>query len=78
MLTVERQASYYLEQALVAMLAARSNCAVAPAADYVTWPRPPEATECRAVMHHYVAGSKRWYFQHNWRRTIGIIPEVDT
>lgn len=59
--------SYYLEQALVAVLVAGRECAVAPAADYVTLPRPPEATACRAVMHHYVAGSKRWYFQHNWR-----------
>ena len=67
-LTVDRHASYYLEQALVAMLAARQPCTIAPAADYLTWPHPPEATECRAVMHHYVAGSKRWYFQHNWRR----------
>jgi hypothetical protein len=41
---------------------------VAPAADYVTLPPPAEARRCSAVMHHYVAGSKRWYFQHNWRR----------
>jgi hypothetical protein len=60
--------SYYLEQALVAMLVAGRACSVAPAADYVTLPRPPEALECRAVMHHYVAESKRWYFQSNWRR----------
>jgi len=60
--------SYYLEQALVAMLLAGRACSVAPAADYVTLPRPPEALECRAVMHHYVDDSKRWYFQHNWRR----------
>ena len=67
-LTLERRASYYLEQALVAMLVARKICVVAPSADYVTWPRPPETLECRSVMHHYVAGSKRWYFQHNWRQ----------
>lgn len=65
---IERErASYYLEQALIAMRVAGRACAVAPAADYVTLPRPPEARECRAVMHHYVAHSKRWYFQHNWR-----------
>ena len=62
--------SYYLEQALIAMLVAGRDCAVAPAADYVTLPQPPEAMECRAVMHHYVAESKRWYFQHNWRRAL--------
>lgn len=59
---------YYLEQALVALLLAGRECTVAPAADYVTLPRPPEAHACRAVMHHYVAYSKRWYFQHCWRR----------
>jgi hypothetical protein len=62
--------SYYLEQALVAMLVAGNPCSIAPVADYVTLPRPPEALECRAVMHHYVAESKRWYFQFNWRRAI--------
>jgi len=62
--------SYYLEQALVAMLLAGRSCAVAPPADYVTFPRPPEAIACRAVMHHYVAESKQWYFQRNWRRVL--------
>jgi hypothetical protein len=62
--------SYYLEQALVAMILAGKACSVAPATDYVTLPRLPEARECRAVMHHYVAESKRWYFQSNWRRAM--------
>ncbi|MBI2517770.1 MAG: glycosyl transferase [Opitutae bacterium] len=66
-LITRERSSYYLEQALVAMLVAGRACAVAPAADYVTHPLPPEADECRAAMHHYVAHSKRWYFQHNWR-----------
>jgi hypothetical protein len=61
---------YYLEQALVAMLDAGRPCAIAPEADYVTLPRPPEADDCRAVMHHYVAESKPWYFRHNWRRIL--------
>jgi len=59
---------YYLEQALVAMLVAGRECAISPAVDYVTLPVEPETTECRAVMHHYVAHSKRAYFQKNWRR----------
>jgi len=69
-LIAREQTSYYLEQALIAMLVAGRSCAVAPVADYVTLPRPPEANECRAVMHHYVAGSKRWYFQTNWTRCL--------
>ena len=66
---IEREGThYYLEQALVALLLAGRDCAIAPASDYVTLPRPPEATACRAVMHHYVADSKRWFFQQNWRK----------
>ncbi|HEY4302454.1 MAG TPA: glycosyl transferase family 2 [Candidatus Didemnitutus sp.] len=62
--------NYYLEQALVAMLLVRTECVVAPAGDYVTLPEPPEAIACRAVMHHYVAHSKRWYFQSSWRKVL--------
>ena len=69
-LIAREHTSYYLEQALIAMLVAGRPCAIAPAADYVTLPEPPEAHDCRAVMHHYVAQAKRWYFQDNWRRTI--------
>ena len=67
-LIARERTNYYLEQALVAMLVAGRECAIAPAADYVTLPVEPEAAECRAIMHHYVANSKRWYFQANWRR----------
>ncbi len=66
-LIARERTSYYLEQALIAMSVAGCPCTIAPAVDYVTLPRPPEARECRAVMHHYVAHSKRWYFQHCWR-----------
>jgi hypothetical protein len=61
---------YYLEQALVAMLVAGQPCAVASASEYVTFPRTPEVDDCRAVMHHYVADSKREYFRRNWRRCL--------
>jgi len=72
---IERErTSYYLEQALVAVLLAGRDCTVAPAADYLTLPQPPETENCRAVMHHYVAGSKRWYFQQNWRRCVRAAP----
>lgn len=63
---------YYQEQALVALHLAGRATSAAPLADYVTFPRPPEADACRAVMHHYVAASKRWYFQRNWRRALEI------
>lgn len=68
-LIAQEKTSYYLEQALVAMLVARTpSCAVAPAADYLTNPGEDETRSPRAVMHHYVDTSKRWYFRHGWRR----------
>jgi len=59
--------SYYLEQALIAMLVAGQPCAVAPAADYIVLPSSEECRAPRAVLHHYVAGSKRGYFRQAWR-----------
>ena len=59
---------YYQEQALVALHLARQPHAAFPREDYLVRPEPPETEACRAVMHHYVAGSKRWYFRANWRR----------
>ncbi len=61
---------YYQEQALVALHVAGQECAVLPSDDYITLPVLPEALECKAVMHHYVAGSKPWYFRHNWKRFV--------
>lgn len=70
-LIAREKTSYYLEQALVAMLVARVQpCAVAPAADYLTKPNRTEGRAPRAVMHHYVAESKRSYFRDGWRRTL--------
>jgi hypothetical protein len=67
---------YYLEQALVAMLVAGTECTVLPAQSYVTGPVLPEAAECRAVMHHYVDVSKRWYFRQNWRRAVAPVSSM--
>ncbi len=61
---------YYQEQALIALHVAGQDCAVLPPEDYITLPVPPEASACRAVMHHYVADSKPWYFRHNWRKVL--------
>lgn len=60
--------NYFLEQALVAMHVAGRECAIAPALDYLTRPEKGEVLAPTAVMHHYVANSKRWYFRHGWRQ----------
>jgi len=60
--------SYFQEQALLAMLLAGCECVVPAPSDYIVLPKPPEGLRCEAIMHHYVAESRRWYYQHNWRR----------
>jgi hypothetical protein len=64
-LIARERTSYYLEQA------ARQPCAVAPAPDYLTLPGRHEVSHPTAVMHHYVAASKRWYFRQGWRHLCG-------
>lgn len=63
-------ASYYLEQALVALLAVRRPFDLLPAHDYVTSPDDAELRAPRAVMHHYVAGTKVSYVRDQWRRFV--------
>lgn len=72
-LHAREKTSYYLEQALAAMLAARQPCTVAPAADYITLPSPAEIAAPRAVMHHYVAHAKRGYFRMAWRHVLPLL-----
>lgn len=65
---IEQQGThYYQEQALIAMLMAGKPCAVAPAADYIVMPNQGEVIEPKAVLHHYVADSKPWYFRYGWK-----------
>ena len=59
--------SYFLEQALTALLLAGKPRAAASANDYVVLPSLMEGQSPTAVLHHYVAHSKRSYFQHGWR-----------
>lgn len=64
--------SYYLEQALVALLVAREGAAavVAPAGDYVTLPGAAEIARPAAVMHHYVDTARGPYLREAWRRAL--------
>lgn len=61
---------YYLEQALVAMIVAQQPSAVAPEYDYVVAPTRAQCDPPKAVLHHYVADTKRWYFRQTWRDCI--------
>ena len=64
--------NYYLEQALCALLVARSpeGALAAPAADYLTYPSPAEVSAPTAVMHHYVDLSRDLYHRRAWRAAL--------
>ncbi len=59
--------SYYLEQALIALIVSGQQALRLPSDDYRVMPDESECRHPTAVMHHYVAGSKRGYFRHAWR-----------
>lgn len=60
--------SYYLEQALVALLLADASPQRLPADDYIVFPSENECRAPHGVLHHYVDLAKRGYFRHAWRR----------
>lgn len=59
--------SYFLEQALSAMIVAGHPIQLASATDYVVMPGQQETQRPSAALHHYVADSKEWYFRYGWR-----------
>ena len=59
--------SYYLEQALVAMLLAGQTAERLPTRDYRLLPNDEECCRPTAALHHYVDLSKRGYFRYAWR-----------
>jgi hypothetical protein len=65
---IEQQGTHYFqEQALVAMLVAGKSCTIAPASEYIVMPGKDEVIEPTAILHHYVADSKPWYFRYGWK-----------
>lgn len=65
---------YYQEQAMVAMLMARQPCTIAPPSDYIILPDRSEVLAPTAILHHYVADSKPWYFRYGWKNTLPTPP----
>jgi len=59
--------NYLLEQALSAMIVAGKPVLVAPKDDYQVLPAEQETRAPDAVLHHYVAESKEWYYKNAWR-----------
>jgi len=69
-LTAHGGSAHHVEQTLYALHLSDRECIYPDPKDYVLLPEPPEAVECKAVMHHYVAYAKLWHFQRNWRRFV--------
>ncbi len=59
--------TYYLEQALVAMLCARRPFTQLPLDAYITGPSCRQVAEGCGVMQHYVEHSKKSYLERAWR-----------
>jgi hypothetical protein len=62
---------YNLTQGITSMMFAGRDCDVAPEREYLVLPSLEEGRFPTAVLHHYVAESKRSYFQHGWRHVVG-------
>jgi len=62
--------SYYLEQALVALLIAGHDTIRLDQNEYRVMPDSEECRRPTAILHHYVDLSKRGYFRHAWKHSI--------
>ena len=58
---------YYQEQALTAMIVAGKDCEIVDEQDYIVMPKRSEVVSPAAILHHYVADSKPWYFRYGWK-----------
>lgn len=69
-LLAQHGTSYYLEQALVALLFASTETIRLPRNDYLLMPELEECRRPTATLHHYVDLSKRGYFRAAWRHVV--------
>ncbi|MFD1628607.1 hypothetical protein [Pseudopedobacter beijingensis] len=60
--------SYYLEQALTAMLIAGQHSEILNKKDYIVNPSPEQIKNTEGILHHYVDLSKEGYFKTAWKK----------
>jgi hypothetical protein len=60
--------SYYLEQALTAMIIGDRKAFVGPQNDYIVMPSEEQVLSKEGALHHYVDLSKEWYFKEAWKQ----------
>lgn len=63
-------ASYYLEQALTAMIVAEQGGQCLKSADYIVNPSQNEIENQVGILHHYVDLSKKGYFEVAWKNLL--------
>lgn len=66
----EEGKTYYLEQALSAMLIADLQAEALDNADYKVNPTKDDALNNVGALHHYVDLSKEWYFKFAWKKLL--------
>lgn len=60
--------NYYLEQALSAMLIGNQASVIGDRDEYIVYPSEEQVKQATGTLHHYVAVSKKWYFNNAWRK----------
>ncbi len=68
---LEKEGTHYnITQGMTAMFLADKSCAIAPSKDYLLMPNYQETLNPKAILHHYVADSKPWYFRYAWKHIV--------
>lgn len=62
--------SYYLEQALIAMLGVKSGYTQLEKYKYITYPNEGQMRERAGTMQHFVDLSKKGYFRQQWKEFV--------
>ena len=69
----EEDTSYNITQGLSSLIFSGYDCTVFPPDEYVVFPSLAEGRSPSAALHHYVAESRRSYFQHGWRHVLNSL-----
>jgi len=62
--------SYFLEQALSAMIVSGNKLEIGSIDEYVVLPTREEILNPTVTLHHYVAESKEWYLKEAWKKIL--------
>ncbi|RZL50485.1 MAG: glycosyl transferase [Pedobacter sp.] len=62
--------SYYLEQALSALLIGENHCEIGNSQEYIVYPNDQQILKKQGTLHHYVDLSKKKYLTDAWKQMI--------